>query len=60
MGIGIESNTRAAGRSFLASAEGIAEWKNIESHAGYALGLRKNHSRKAGFWSLAEAKPKRR
>jgi hypothetical protein len=39
-------------------AEGIADWKNLDNHTAYALGLRKSHGRKAGFWSLTEARPK--
>jgi hypothetical protein len=40
-------------------AEGIADWKGLDNHAAYALGLRKYHGRKAGFWSLTEAGSKR-
>jgi hypothetical protein len=39
-------------------AKGITEWEIIDNHVAYALGLRKNHGRKAGFWSLTEAKHK--
>lgn len=40
------------------SAE-IADWTGIDNHPAYALGLRKAHGRKFGFWSLTEAKPRR-
>lgn len=39
-------------------AEGIGDWKSLDNHVAYALGLRKNHGRKAGFWSLTDAKSK--
>ncbi|MDD2850678.1 MAG: hypothetical protein PHY09_02115 [Desulfuromonadaceae bacterium] len=36
-------------------AKPIANWRNIEPHAGYMGNLRQQHGRKSSFWSRHEA-----
>lgn len=42
-----------------ALAAGINEWQGVDDHVTYALGLRKTHGRKAGFWGLVEGSVRR-
>lgn len=32
-------------------AEGVTDWRTLESHAGYKAGLVEHHGRKSSFWS---------
>jgi hypothetical protein len=45
--------TRYLGR-LEALASLITDWDGEDDHAAYALGLRKAHGRKAGFWNIAD------
>ena len=59
-----QSQAYGHGARYLAKLEALSveipDWGNLDDHAAYALVLRKSHGRKYGFWSLTEAKPKRR
>lgn len=56
----VRSKSKAYGHGarYLARLEALAnlvtDWSGEDDHAAYALGLRKAHGRKAGFWNIAD------